>query len=86
MSRTDIERKILETLADEPHYVVDLAARIDEHPVTVEGASERLRDAGEIRSTRCRRYEITAVGRRRLADVGPATGGSEAPTETESRP
>ncbi|SEP98103.1 hypothetical protein [Natrinema salaciae] len=86
MSRTDLEREILDALVDTPQYAVDLAAEIDEHPVAVEQACDRLRDAAAVRSLGCRRYEITATGRRRLADVGPATGGSDGRTETESRP
>lgn len=85
-SRRDLERRVLEALADEPDYVVDLAAQVDDHPITVEQACERLRADGDIRSIGARRYEITASGRRRLADVGPATSGSGVRTETESRP
>ncbi|MBZ6495903.1 MarR family transcriptional regulator [Natrinema longum] len=85
MSRRQLERTVLEALADgEPRYAVDLAARIDEHPVTVEGACDRLHENGGIRSVGCRRYEITATGHRRLADVQPATSGSD--VRTEGRP
>jgi Mn-dependent DtxR family transcriptional regulator len=85
-SRSDLERILLEALADEPGYVVDLAGAVDEHPVTVEKACDRLREGGDIRSIGPRRYEITATGRRRLGAVGPATSVSDGRTETESRP
>ncbi|WP_226479192.1 MarR family transcriptional regulator [Natrinema amylolyticum] len=85
MSREELERSILEVLADEgPSYVVDLAAAIDEHPVAVDHACERLRDEEAVRSIGCRRYEVTAAGNRRL-DVRPATGGADSRPETEGR-
>ncbi|MGQ3413136.1 MarR family transcriptional regulator [Natrinema sp. LN54] len=86
MSRQRLERTVLDALADEsPRYVVDLAAVIDEHPITVEQACDRLRDGENVRSVGCRRYEITAAGRRRVDDAQPATGESAVSTETESR-
>jgi len=40
-----LEREILDALADgTPSYVVDLAATIDEHPVAVEHACDRLHE------------------------------------------
>ncbi|WP_222918895.1 MarR family transcriptional regulator [Natrinema sp. SYSU A 869] len=86
MSRDELEETILETLADEgPSYVVDLAAVIDEHPVAVDHACERLHDEDATRSIGCRRYDITAAGYRRLDDVRPATGGSDGRAGTERR-
>ncbi|MDF9747043.1 MarR family transcriptional regulator [Natrinema salsiterrestre] len=85
-SRRALERRVLDSLVDDPSSVVDLAAQVDDHPITVEGACERLQADGAIRSIGGRRYEITASGRRQLADVGPATGGSDARSERESRP
>ncbi|MFD1564194.1 MarR family transcriptional regulator [Haloarchaeobius amylolyticus] len=72
-----LERELLAVLADEgPLYVVDLAATVDEHPVTVEHACDRLRDDGDIRSVGGRQYEVTASGHRRLADTEPTPSGS----------
>ena len=85
MNRRELERVILEALAERPQYVVDLAATIDEHPVTVEQACKRLYAAEEIRSIGSRRYDITAAGRRRLADVDPIATGTDVRTETEGR-
>ena len=86
MTRRELERSILEALADEaPLYVVDLAAAIDEHPVTVGHACDRLRDAGDIRSIGCQRYDITASGWRRFADVQQATDAADVRTGTEGR-
>lgn len=88
MSRRELERELLEVLADgAPRYVVDLAAAVDEHPVTVEHACDRLRDDGDIRSIGCGRYDITAAGRRQLATaVQPAPSGSDGRAETKGRP
>ncbi|WP_226006694.1 MarR family transcriptional regulator [Natrinema salinisoli] len=83
--RRALERRVLDALVDDPSYVVDLAAEVKDHPITVEQACERLQADGAIRSIGGRRYEITASGRRQLADVGPATSGSDVRTETESR-
>lgn len=86
MNRRELERTILEALAERPRYVVDLAATIDEHPVTVEQACERLYAAEEIRSIGSRRYDISATGRRRLADAEPVASGTDVRTGTEGRP
>ncbi|SEV88338.1 hypothetical protein [Natrinema salifodinae] len=87
MVRRALERAVLDALADEaPLYVVDLAATIDEHPVTVEHVCDRLHERGAIRSIGCRRYDLTASGRRRLTEVPPARNGADVPTETEGRP
>ena len=86
MTRRKLEWDVLEVLDDQaPLYVVDLAAAIDEHPITVEQACDRLRDEGDIRSIGSRRYDITVSGRRQLTGVQPASGGSEVRTETEGR-
>ncbi|WP_254523763.1 MarR family transcriptional regulator [Natrinema caseinilyticum] len=86
MSRRQLERTILDSLADSgPLYVVDLAAAVDEHPLTIEQACERLHDAADIRPIGCRRYDITATGHRRLSDVKPMSSGSDVQTRTEGR-
>lgn len=86
MSRQRLERTVLDALADEsPRYVVDLAAAIDEHPIAVEQACDRLRGEEDVRSIGCRRYEITAAGRRRVDDAQPATSRSAVSAETERR-
>jgi len=44
-----LEREILDALADgTPSYAVDLAATIDEHPVAVEHACDRLHEDGRF--------------------------------------
>ncbi|WP_254764161.1 MarR family transcriptional regulator [Natrinema marinum] len=83
-SRTDLEREILETLADSgPLYVVDLAADIDEHPLTVDDACDRLLDERDIRSIGCRRYEITGAGCARLAEEKRVTSNSDVRSRRE---
>ena len=73
-----LERELLAVVADEgPLYAVDLAATVDEHPLTVEHACDRLHDEGDIRSVGGRQYEITVSGRRRLAETEPTPNGSE---------
>ncbi|ELY85934.1 hypothetical protein [Natrinema altunense] len=69
MTRRELEWTVLAALAERsPCYVVDLAAAIDEHPVAVETVCASLRDRGELRSIGYRRYDVTAAGRRQLAD------------------
>lgn len=81
-----LEQEILDALADgTPSYVVDLAATIDEHPVAVEHACDRLHEDGSVRSIGCQRYAITASGRHQIAGTNPLPVESETPTETEGR-
>ncbi|MDS0477943.1 MarR family transcriptional regulator [Natrinema sp. 1APR25-10V2] len=83
-ARNDLECEILEALADAgPLYVVDLAADIDEHPLTVENACGRLRGDGEIRSIGCQRYDITGTGCARLAERNQLAGGSDGRSRRE---
>ncbi|WP_408958246.1 MarR family transcriptional regulator [Natrinema sp. 74] len=83
-SRIAIEREILEALADVgPLYVVDLAAEIDEHPLTVDDACDHLRRANEVRSIGCRRYEITGTGHARLAETNQLAGESDGRSRRE---
>lgn len=83
-ARNELEREILEALADAgPLYVVDLAAEIDEHPLTVENACDRLQGEDELRSIGCRRYDITGTGRTRLAEANGLTGGRDGRSRRE---
>ncbi|ELZ08165.1 hypothetical protein C478_19127 [Natrinema thermotolerans DSM 11552] len=84
---TGNDRPILEVLAaDGPLAVVDLAAAIDAHPVTVDHVCDRLYERDEVRLIGGQRYEITAAGRRRLADETPVATDPDVRTGTESRP
>ncbi len=81
------DRAVLETLAaDGPLAAVDLAAVIDAHPVTVDHLCDRLHDGDEVRLVGGQRYEITAAGRRRLADDAPTATDAAGRTGTEGRP
>ncbi len=72
-----LEREILMALADEgPLSAVDLAGMIDEHPLTVEQACDRLCDKGDIRSVGSRRYELATSDRHQLTDAEPTRSGS----------
>jgi|GEM_PF-624013 len=72
-----LEREILMALVDEgPLSAVDLAAMIDEHPLTVEQACNRLCDQGDIRSVGSRRYELATSDRHQLTDTEPTPSGS----------
>lgn len=58
---------ILSELAGRPPTpVVDIAERLDEHPVTVETACDRLQEHGRIRLAGHGLYTLTDDGRREL--------------------
>lgn len=72
-----LERELLATLVDEgPLSTVDLAAMLDEHPLTVEQACDRLCEQGDIRSVGSRRYEPVTSGQQQLTDAEPTRSGS----------
>jgi len=84
---TGNDRPVLETLAaDGPLAVVDLAAAIDAHPVTVDHVCDRLHERDEVRLIGGQRYAITAAGRRRLTDETPVATDPDVRTGTEGRP
>jgi DNA-binding Lrp family transcriptional regulator len=63
---TDLRRAVLAALAaDGPLDIVELAERIDDHPLTVDRVCTRLRRDGAIRTIGGGRYCLTARGRER---------------------
>lgn len=85
MSRT--ERDVLDALTEDgPLATVDLAAAIDEHPLTVDHVCTRLHEAGYLRLIGGQRYEVTASGRRQRTDETLLTGDADGRAGAESRP
>lgn len=64
-----MERAILQVLdADGPLHVMEIAAQIDGHPISVDQACARLHKDGYISTIGGGRYRVTDVGRERLTD------------------
>ena len=64
-----MEQDILHVLdADGPLYVMEIAAKIDGHPITVDQACARLHKDGHISPIGGGRYRLTDFGRERLSD------------------
>lgn len=67
-----LDATVLAVLAREsPAHVVDIAASLDEHPVTVDQACARLHDRGAIRPANHGVYTLTEQGTRRCDEEPP---------------
>ncbi|QLG47920.1 MarR family transcriptional regulator [Natrinema halophilum] len=86
MVGSQLQRSILVTLADSgPLYVVDIAAAVNEHPLTIEQACNRLHEADVIHPIGCRRYDVTSAGYQQLTDVKQMSSRSDVRSKSEGR-
>lgn len=67
LPRERVEMAVLEAIAGEPSaHVMDLASAVEEHPVTIQQACERLNDNGYIQPVTNGCYTLTERGQRQL--------------------
>lgn len=67
MNQGDLDVAVLHALSEStPSHVLNLAERLEEHPVAIDQACARLHGNGYIESTTRGTYEITNRGQRRL--------------------
>ncbi|UTF53296.1 transcriptional regulator [Natronosalvus rutilus] len=67
MHQAHLERPILRALEEgSSMHVIDLAERLEAHPVTVDLACDRLYEEGCLAPSRQGTYAVTDRGRRRL--------------------
>lgn len=67
MPRERIDIAVLRTIAEvRPVHVMELAASLEEHPVTVEQTCVRLTNNGYIRRATYGQYTLTENGQSRL--------------------
>lgn len=59
-----LDPAVLDAVAEQsPVHVLDLAGRLDEHPVAVDLACARLRDRGDVRLVGRAEYALAETGR-----------------------
>jgi predicted transcriptional regulator len=69
MSRDQQEREILVTFAEHgPLHVMEVAQKVDNHPLSVDRACARLYDGGHISPFSHGYYRLTDHGQQRLTD------------------